>query len=97
MVIRLLIDIILDLDSLRWTNYCSRNQQLKCKHIKEIEILSVVCNFRAYEDDEDNEDDREGGSGEERAFRCKLIADEFKKRRKVGITIIYTPCNEVFL
>lgn len=51
-------------------------------------MLTVVYISRVYEDDYDNEEDKEGGSGEERAFRCKLIADEFKKRRKVEITII---------
>lgn len=43
--------------------------------------------FRVYEEDDDNEGDSEGGSEEERAFRCKLIADEFRKRRKVRIGI----------
>lgn len=51
---------------------------------KTLRLLNVFCISRVYEDDED---DREGGSEEERAFRCKLIADEFKKRRKVAITI----------
>lgn len=38
---------------------------------------------RIYEDGDDNEGDNEGGAEEERAFRCKLISNEFKKRRKV--------------
>lgn len=58
--------------------------------MRRVQLLTVVCISRVYEDDYDDEDDREGGSGEERAFRNKLIADEFKKRRKVGSTIRYT-------
>ncbi|XP_078346489.1 ATP-dependent DNA helicase Q5-like isoform X2 [Oculina patagonica] len=40
-------------------------------------------------DDDDNEDDSEGGSEEERAFRCKLIANEFRKRRKGKQSLSY--------
>lgn len=35
-------------------------------------------------EDEDNDDD---SGEEERAFRCKLIADEFRKRRRVMLTM----------
>ena len=63
---------------------------LKYNYIRRAQLLAIVCIFRVYEDDYDDEDDREGGSGEERAFRNKLIAHEFKKRRKVGITLINT-------
>ena len=41
-----------------------------------------------YDDKDDDEEDSEGGAtDEERAFRCKLIADEFQKRRKVIIAV----------
>ena len=49
---------------------------------------AIILFFRIYEDDnDDDESDSERGSEEERAFRCKLIADEFKKRRKVMIVV----------
>lgn len=50
---------------------------------------------KVYEDDYDDEDDREGGSGEERAFRCKLIADEFKKRRKGKQSLTCPPAPQL--
>lgn len=49
---------------------------------------AIILFFRIYEDDnDDDESDSERGSEEERAFRSKLIADEFKKRRKVMIVV----------
>lgn len=61
---------------------------MKYKYVRRVWLLIVVCIFRVYEDDCDNEDDREGGFGEEWVFWCKLIVDEFKKWCKVEIIII---------
>lgn len=42
---------------------------------------------RVFEDEDNDDDSGSGASEEERAFRCKLIADEFRKRRRVMLTM----------
>lgn len=42
---------------------------------------------RVFEDEDNDDDSGAGASEEERAFRCKLIADEFRKRRRVMLTM----------
>ena len=42
---------------------------------------------RVFEDEDNDDDSGAWASEEERAFRCKLIADEFRKRRRVMLTM----------